>query len=316
LRYGLIGDSLYSFPILPAIRRQHPGAKITFVIDPVLVPLLEECPYIDAIIPFDRNQQKVVSQLKWLWDLKKQHYDLAIVLNASFQAALFAYLIGAKQRWGFDSEKRGFLLTKSYRPDPDAPQLLKYRKLLEIGGFDPGEDPPQIWSSTQAELDLKELLRELSLQSDRPQVVFHVGASDERKIWPAEHFIATANALGKEGSQLIFVGGPADRHRSELIIKRLEHPAFNLAGRINLAVLAELYRRADLAINNDSGPMHLAAFVGCPVLGIFDSTTYPVCWKPWGPDVTVFYPIGAIKPNQIIDCARSKIKLKCKPIRY
>ena len=311
LRYGLIGDSLYSFPVLPAIRNYYPEAKIVMVIDPSLKGLLKACPFVDEFITFERygKEKSFKNAFHWIYKQRQQHYDLALVLNASFQAALLAFVIGAKQRWGFDSEKRAFLLTKSFVPDPPMPQLLKYRKLLEIGGISPGNYQPEIWIDKNIYPEYLELIGSLNLNLSRPIVTFHVGASQEYKIWPATNFIKVANALGDLGCNLIFIGGPSDSARSLEIISQLNHPAINLAGKLDLAVLAELYRHVDLAINNDSGPMHIAAFMGCPVIGLF-GFGYPVCWKPWGQDVTVIYDqnITCIKPEEVIKTAKVKLQ--------
>lgn len=312
IRYGLLGDSLYSFPVLPAIRKNFPHAKIVMVVDPGLMSLLQECPYIDELISFERNgkEKKLSAFFHWIIKQRRQHYDLAFVLNASFQGALLAFLIGAKERWGFDNEKRAFLLTKSFVPESLMPQMLKYRELLKIAGIDPGDYPPTVWIGENARLEYQKLIADLKLDLSRPIVTIHPGAraGADYRVWPVQHIVKTINILSEMGCNLFLIGGPSDASRAEEIVSQVKYPVFNLVGKISLAVLAELFSHASLSIDNDTGPLHLAAIVGAPTIGLF-CIDYPGCWIPWGPDVTFIHKpkIVDIQPEDVIAVAQEKL---------
>ena len=98
----------------------------------------------------------------------------------------------------------------------------------------------------------------------------------ETKLWMEDRFAALADRLVKEQAvDVVFTGGPTDRSVIDGILTRMAMPAANLAGRTSLPVLAAIYRRAALLVTTDTGPMHLAAAVGTPVVALFGPTA------PW-----------------------------------
>jgi heptosyltransferase-2 len=207
-------------------------------------------------------------------------FDLGILLPNSFGSALAMRLARIPQRWGWATDARGALLTRTALVPPHLRgrnQLYYYRAMLAAMGLDvstPADTalrcPPE-WDARAAEL----------LDGSRPWIAIAPGAQfGGAKQWLPERFAAVARRVAAEtGSGVALLGTDAERPLAGRIAALLDGPAANLCGRTALPELAGVLARVRLLLSNDSGPMHVAAALGTKVVAVFG----PTDWRETAP---------------------------------
>jgi lipopolysaccharide heptosyltransferase II len=206
--------------------------------------------------------------------LRRGGFEEAWILPNSFRSALLPFLAGVPSRIGYATDRRGALLTKSLPPPlPIRHQLRDYDALLESAGISPDRLPPRLTIPAPV---AQETSRMLSLwhvpEGERPIFVAPGAAFGETKRWPAERFALLADALMDRGRKLWIIIGPGEEELGRLIARRARHRIPVVGADMDALALASLLARGALVIANDSGPMHLAAAVGAPVLAFFGPT--------------------------------------------
>lgn len=289
-RIGLIkpsalGDVVQTLPVLPVLRRRFPAARISWVINTGLAELLEGHPDLDELIRFDRHGSWR-SWFRLLNDLRRRRFDLVFDLQGLLRTGIMTAATGAPLRVGLQTAREGAHLACHWTvPDTgrDVPAHRRYGRIAEALG---ARELPQTirLALTRSEIDwADDQLAELP----RPVLAVNPGARWPTKRWPVEKFaLLAARAVRSYELGLVILGSPAERplaDRLETQVRRSvsDPPVHNLAGRTGLRQLAALLERVDLLLTNDSGPMHLAAGLGTPVVGLFTCTS-PVLSGPPG----------------------------------
>jgi lipopolysaccharide heptosyltransferase II len=295
-----LGDAIITTAMLPLLRRRWPTASIDVLASPWNQAVFQACPEVDRVHLSRVNRFNRGGRWGWMLatigqglTLRKYGYDLAIDVRGEFPLALILWLSGARRRLGWACGGGGFLLTDSPTFVPDRPEVASRLAILERLGIRPDpDDPPcpvfRVEPAAQAEAARR--WAELGdSPSQRPRVVFHIGAGTPAKQWPVEHWRELlGRAIIEFDAQVMLVGSEADR----IIARRILGPAAwpNLVdgtGRLSLMELAGVLQQADVLIGADSGPAHLAAAVGTPVVALFSGTNSSRQWQPWGTQVTV-----------------------------
>ena len=280
IKPSALGDVVQTLPLLPVLKQRFPAAKITWVINRELRDLVEGHPDLHESIPFDRRGGWS-TWARLLKSLRQRHFDVVFDLQGLLRTGVMTAATGAPVRVGLQTAREGSGYTLNCTiPDTarDVPAHARYWRLAESLGL--GDAPRQSFIATtvadQAWVD--RLLDELS----GPVFAIHPGARWETKRWPVEKFadLMTRAQRSWYGS-LFILGSQAERPDAErleqLLAERLgpnpSMPIVNLAGQSTLKQLAALLGRVDYVISNDSGPMHLAAGLGTPTLGLFTCTS-------------------------------------------
>jgi lipopolysaccharide heptosyltransferase II len=270
-----IGDLMFTLPALKALREEFPRAHITSVMRPHLAGLAAAGGLVDDIVRRPAGRRRAAIGLGL--ELRKLQPDLAISFSQSATMTLCARLSGARQRVGYVDSHLARLLTHRIQvrgiPSPE-----KVMQLVRGLGLKSGQTN-YVGLLRLAEEDhrrAEELLEESQLRGDGPLVALAPGESDDRpyKSWDAGGFMEVAHRLvQRESARLVVVGAESDRAIGHKITARLgPRQAANLAGRTTPSQLAAILARCDLLIGIDSGPMHVAAAMGRPVVGLFGPT--------------------------------------------
>ena len=314
-----MGDAVITSVMLPALRRRYPHASIEVLAGPWNRELFEAMPEVDHVYVSRVNRFSRTGRLGWimatLWwglALRRRKIDLAIDVRGEFPLAVILWLCGARQRVGWGAGGGGFLLTHSPRYVHDRPEVDSRLALLAELGIRPSaeEGPPRpaFRPTEQARRQVAQRLDRLAAEGplEGPPVVLHVGAGTEAKQWPAEHWRQLAGRLVVEhGRQVVLVGGPGDRIIARRIVGPEAWPGLaDWTGRLGVVELAALVERAELLVGADSGPAHLAAAVGTPVVVLFSGTNRPRQWQPRGERVTVLR-----QPVECSPCHRHRCAL-------
>lgn len=291
-----IGDVLLATPMIHALRQRFPRAKIDVVIGEWAKPVLESNPDINQVYiinfrQFNRSHAKSSRQTKTFWELRSNKYDLAVMGRSRNRVIrLFAWAIGAKQRIGFRVPGKDRLLTiKVWQNNPHENVVLRNLRLAERLGADIRQ-PELIWNITETE---RQYAKQHLDKFPRPLIGINPGAGTEAKRWPIARFAEVARQLQeKYRATIVITGSHADISLAQKISSSLIKLGIDVAGKTNLRQLAALAARLDLYISNDSGPMHIAAAVGTPVIDLHSGTDYPSMWRPWGEQHTVLTHAG------------------------
>ncbi len=274
-----------SMPSLRAIRRAMPGARISHLVKPWVAPLFEKSPDIDDIISYDDRYKGILGKFALSKALKQENYDMAILLQNAFDAAMVAYLAGIPERIGYGRDFRSLMLTKSILfsgEDRRMHHIDYYLELLRRAGFEAPYSIPWLELSLEERLWAREELKPLR----RPVIGINPGAQfGPAKQWMPERFAEIIRRISEEldGSTVLF-GGPSEVKLAEEIINMASvEPAraFMAAGKTTLRELSALISECDALVSTDSGPMHIGYATRTPLVAIFGSTS-PTLTGPVG----------------------------------
>lgn len=289
-----IGDAIMSLPALEALRQQFPDSEIAVVAKPWVAELYQNHPADFRIIVHDSEgeHQGRNGLRKLIESLRQEQFDAAVLLQHAFQAAWIAWRARIPVRIGYQTDGRGSLLTEAVGLPPPGyagHQSSEYLELLFRAGLLPERPAPvravrlpvtkteRRWAS--------EALKALGLAGPRHFVGLNPGASfGPAKRWPVENFAQLGDRLvGALGADVLVFGSKAERPLAEAAARSMQRTPVVLAGTTTLRQWMALTEHCRLVVANDSGPMHVAAAVGAPVVAIFGSTseeaTAPL--SPW-----------------------------------
>ena len=274
-RMKFIGDVVLTTPIIRSVRNAYPDAFIAYLGEKNAVSLLEHNPNLNEIIPFDFSCPTIVEQPRVAFQLRRKKFDLAIDLFNNPRSALLTYLSGAKVRVGAQRKGRGSLYTNRVQDDGRPKTAIEFHnQFIKSVGVDPTSVKTEIFLTNDERREARIYLQWLDHENNpldlRKSIVgIHPGATWPAKKWVPERFAELADMLAaKLGVQIVLLAGPGD---SEAVDAVLRHSFSNIKVVRNLPLrqLAAVISHCSLFIGNDAGPMHIAAAVDIPTIGIF-----------------------------------------------
>jgi len=291
-----LGDVVHALPTVNLVRRRFPSATITWLINDELASLLKkDCPIIDGVIAFPRREfgkpWKLARALKFLRRLRAERFDLVIDLQGLLRSGIMTWATRAPRRIGLSDAREGSRFF--YNEIVQVPRAHAVERYLLAARHLGAEAGPVEFPLPSAAPDIT-YVDEL-LPKARPLIAVNPSARWETKLWGDDRFAALIKKLPRE--RVVLTGSAADAARLE----KLAQGCVNLAGRTDLAQLAEVCRRCAVVITNDSGPMHLAAAVGTPVIAIFGPTD-PALTGPYGKGHIVLRSGIPCSPCMSADC--------------
>jgi lipopolysaccharide heptosyltransferase II len=205
--------------------------------------------------------------------LRREKANEVWLLPNSFRSALVAFLAGIPARIGYDTDRRGGLLTHAVPPPPGTDhQLRDYDRLLRSRDIEPDFEAPRLPLPAEADRRARETLERAGLASSRLALLAPGAAFGQTKQWLVERFGELADRLRDRGFDCACVIGPNERDLGARLSGAARVPVPVLASELNPVELAALLSRAKVLIGNDSGPMHLAGSVGTPIVAFFGPT--------------------------------------------
>jgi len=282
IKPSAIGDVVHTLPILNLLRRRWPDAHITWLVTPACSGLLDGHPQLDEIILFDRKRfgrswrsWSVARELAaFNRSLKTHQFDLVIDLQGLFRSGWLAWRTHAPVRVGSTDSREFAWLFHTHRAKVDAAPKHAIERYLSVAEFlGLGREPIEFIFPTD-DTDRRHI--ESLLPGGRPFAVLLPATNWPTKRWPIEHFAEIVQPLrDRFGLDAVLAGGP-----DALAMAPSLPGVVNLAGKTNLRQLVALLERADLVIANDTGPMHIAAALGRPLVTMFGPTS-PVQTGPF-----------------------------------
>jgi heptosyltransferase-2 len=300
-----------TIPALRALRRVLPDAHITLVMRPGTKGLFSDADFIDDVLVYDRkNAFSVFAQVR---EWKRRQFDLAVLFQNAFEAALIPFLAGISLRLGYATESRQALLTHPL-PLPDwrasRHEVFYYLYLitaLEQMLFDrstvcEAEPDASIQISEARKAEAAEMLREHGVSEEDAVVAICPGSINSRaKRWPAESYAALADRLIESNRRVLLIGSKDETDVSEVVTRRMRQQPIILTGKTTLDQITAVLYRADLIVTNDTGPAHIGAALGRPTIVIFGPTN-PLTTRPFAPEAVILRHPPDCAPCMLRDC--------------
>ena len=292
LRLERIGDLLMALPGISAVRHSAPDAEIDLVVGSWNAELARTIPGITRVIPLDaawltRDGEGVAlpALLRVATTWRARQYDLAINFEPDIRSNLLLAVTGARWTAGYRSGGGGALLDQALEYDQGAHTSDNAQRLVSaVFGSAARSGPARLELPEEARRRARTLLE----NTRRPLVAMHVSGGRPVKQWDPARFAEVARRLvTSRDATILFSGAPADAQLIEPATRGLPAGSYvDAASNTSLVTLAALLECADVIVTGDTGPMHIAAAVGTPIVAVFGPSD-PRRYAPRGPHDTV-----------------------------
>jgi len=287
VRLDALGDVLMTTPALRALKESRPGRRLTLLTSPSgaaagpLVPEVDDCwTYEAPWMKATAGRADPRADLAMIERLRGGGFDAAAIFTVQSQnplpAALACHLAGIPLRLAHCRENPYQLLTdRVAEPEPALARHEARRQLDLVAtvGATTDDERLSLRVPTEARDRVAAILQRYEFAEGQPWVVIHPGATAPSRRYAPEGFAGAARALARDhGVQVVFTGDAGERPLVEEIRARMGEPSRSLAGELSLAELAALIERAPALIASNTGPVHVAAAVGTPVVDLYALT--------------------------------------------
>jgi ADP-heptose:LPS heptosyltransferase len=285
--FGQLGDVVMSLPALSAIRTRFPDARITVVAGKPSSEIVELSGYADEIITVDRvalrdgfKPLSILRIFQIVQDVRRRQFDFVIDLHSFSETNLMGFLSGAPKRLFARRPGRSWDFLANYSPkppvdrnDPDHHLVDRYLDVLKPLGITDAQRIPQIKPRPQDYAAIESVLRKAKAESGTPLVGLFPGAGHPGRCWPLDRWAELADFLIRNDGvrPLVFVG---PEERAAVQDMRRQFPTSSvLLEKLSLGELAAAQSRLAVFVSNDTGPVHIAAAVGAPIVVLIGRTT-------------------------------------------
>ncbi|WP_192384804.1 glycosyltransferase family 9 protein [Mesorhizobium silamurunense] len=309
LQAKFVGDIVLASTLAKNLQLEYPEARIVFLCEARFGGFLTEHGIASEVVTFRRAMmrgtplQRGRELLQMVRELRQQRFDMIIDITDSKTSRILSGLIDAPIRLGYHPTERPM---RWYERQPanvrmkpfafgERHYLYRYLSPLEALGVNLRVRAPAI---RPLPFETSRALALLGKYRLRPHgfLAVHAGASFPGRRWQPERFTAAIDRISAEtGLDVVLVGGPEESEATDRIMAAAKTPVVNLVGALSLETLLALLKEARLFVGNESGPMHMAAAAGTPVVGLFGLTS-PVRWGPVG------VPSISLRPSMPCDC--------------
>lgn len=302
VRLRLVGDVVFTTPIIAALRRRYPDARLVYVVENAAAPIVAGNPHLNDVViaPHRRGLGRLADDWSLARRLRRERFDIALDLHGGPRSAWLTWASRAPIRVGYDVPGRSWMYTRVVH----RPRELRARHSVEnqwdlLRAVDPAFDAPpdrdrnrvEIAPDPRAARAIAARIIGWHVPADGRILVVHVSAGNPFRRWPESAFAELAVNLVRGGTNrwVVLTGGPSDRAATTRVLEGARHAAGDACARLidgeslSLGDLRALCERADLYVGGDSGPLHLASASDVPIVALF-GPTLPARSAPWRPD--------------------------------
>ncbi len=316
VRTDRIGDVILTLPMAQALKRNLPGVIIGMLIQRYTSELVELNPSVDHILYYD-DGTKPLSFFALVRFLRVQHYNVVFHTHPRFRLALTTAIARIPIRVGTGYRWYSFLFNRKvfeHRKVAERHELEYNLHLLGAIGCAAGDEDriPRLEIPAQDVEKVRRYLKGAGINEGSKIVIIHPGSGRSARDWPAGNFGSLARRLSALKSvRVIVTGGKGEEQLVDEVQSRGGAGVVSIVDKFSLREFGALAQLSSLFIANSTGPLHLAATVGAPVIGLYPQVTAlsAARWGPYTPNKTIFSPVG--KPSNCVKCLRGTGECEC-----
>lgn len=314
VRLRLIGDVVFTTPLVAALRQVYPDARLTYLVEPSAAPVVAHNPHLTQVItvPHQRGWRRLRDDLQVGRRLRADRFDIAIDLHGGPRSAWLTWASRAPVRVGYDVPGRSWMYTRvvtrprGYRPRHAVEN--QWDLISAVNSAIPASPsrerhPVEMAVGAAGALSMRKALASLGIPARVRPVLVHVSAGNPFRRWPESSFAAlAAHLVGHRQDRWVLVtAGPSDRDAATRVVTAARQLVADAGSRIVLAdnltleQLRSVCDHAALYVGGDSGPLHIAATSGAPIVGLY-GPTLPERSAPWRPAV---FPTSSVEPDPL-----------------
>jgi lipopolysaccharide heptosyltransferase II len=291
VRLRLIGDVVFTTPLVRALRREYPSARLVYLVEADAAPVVRHNPHLDEVIvaPRTRGLRRIADDLALARQLRRERFDIAIDLHGGPRSGWLTLASGARERIGYTIPGRSWMYTRTV---PRARELrprhsvVNQWDLLEALPGWRGGPPERDLDAVEMPLDaaaderMAGRLARAGIQVGDDLIVVHVSAGNRFRRWPEASFVSLVVDLARRHSnrRVAVSSGPSDRDAASRIAATSREQLGGMGTRVvdlgefDLQELRALIGRSRLFIGGDTGPLHIAAATTTAIVGIYGPT--------------------------------------------
>lgn len=291
--FGQLGDVVMSLPALRAIRTCFPNAQITVAVGKPGGELINLSGYANEVLEVDRVSLRdgptlisIGRIIKFVSSVRRAKFDFVIDLHSYYETNVLGFLSGAPHRLYSRRSNRSLDFLANFKPQPakevESTHLVdRYLDLLKPLGIQNPPRVPTLNTNATADFAVEALLKKEKAQSGELLVGLFPGAGHPGRIWPVERFAELGDFLVRNDRvRVIVFTGPEERSKVPEM-RPMFPPSTIFFDRLTIPQLVSAQARLTLFVSNDTGPAHIAAAAGTPVIVLFDRPD-PHCFIPVG----------------------------------
>jgi heptosyltransferase-1 len=293
VKLSAIGDVIHTLPALNAVRKHYPDASITWLVEEDAAPLVQGHNALDRVLVSKRKRWlkklkklSILNTIKEIYgfirELRDTRYDMILDFQALLKSGILIAFARSRRKIGFgkglEHMEHSYIFLNERIPavDMEIHALSRGMMLLNAVGIPTNKIEYNLPISNHDRSNIDDLIEQYGINGVKFFVAINPVAKWETKLWPNSKFSELADMLiDRYDMKVVFTGGIKDYSTIQDIMSSMKGQAINFAGKTTLNELAALYEKAVLVISTDTGPMHLAAAMGTPVVALFGPTA------PW-----------------------------------
>jgi heptosyltransferase II len=309
-----VGDAVMNIPALRELRRILPAAHISLCTRSWAEGIFADADFIDDILLYHKQKNAVQTVIKQAAEWRRRKFDLAVLFQNAFEAALLAKIGGARHRIGYKTDGRGFLLSNAISVPAwknERHEVFYYLNIIAeleqklYGQTTVSEREPDISLTVSKERKkaAQNLLAENGVDLSRKIIALCPGSTNSRaKRWGAEKYAALADLIQTNlNASIVLIGAPDELEVSEEVLAKSKSKSVLLTGKTNLAEAVAVLSAVDLLVTNDTGPAHIAPALGTRTIVIFGPTT-PETTRPYSDLAEIVRKPPHCAPCMLRDC--------------
>jgi heptosyltransferase-2 len=287
IQTAFLGDMVLTLPLIDALRQHFSTAHIAVLTVPSQASLLQQYPGIDTVLPYDKRgtQRGLYGLLRMAQCIRAQRYDVVLSPHQSLRSALLVAGSGSPMRVGFTQWFTRWAYSTTVPRSATVHEVERNLRLLTVLAPAAGTTPARLHLpvTPSARQQAHAYFTASGRRPTAPVIGLVPGSQWGTKRWPAERFAALVERLSSEQqAQCVLFGSVQERPVAQAITAACRAPVWDLVGKTPVQELPAYLEQCTVVVGNDTGPMHIAAALGKPILVLYGPTTPALGFFPYG----------------------------------
>ena len=283
---AFLGDVVLTLPLVAAVRQWAPQARVEVLTIPANAPIVEGQPGVDAVLTYDKRggQRGLRGLTQMRRAIRERAYDVVISPHRSWRSALLVAASGGRRRVGFRQWWTSWAYTATTPRPKRGHEVARNHELVKLLHADaPTPERFALRVESEARRQAEAAWSRAGVGEGEVLVGVLPGSQWGTKRWPAEHFAALIDRLSEwPRTHCALFGAPHERDIAAAVAAARRAPAIDFVGKTPLRALPAYMERCDVVVSNDTGPMHIAAALGKPIVTLYGPTTPALGFSPYG----------------------------------